>query len=270
VEIFGFKGDALALKALLAGELDSYEGNPGGPMIAAAKGADVKIVGCHWPGLTYAIYTKPGIESVAALKGKTFAVSQPNALPDLLAKAVLREAGIAPAEVKLVIAGSDADRIRSVAAGIADAATSSSEFLGRARELGLKMLVHARDAVPNYMRYCLIMRGDKIAKELNAATRMVAAEMDAYKHLLSHRAETIALSHRIIGAKAEDTAAADIYDEVIRYNAVSPTFDIDRAKLIWLRDLLAYTGNIDAKFDPGRMIDTSPRDAALALVGQTN
>ncbi|MGB8429809.1 MAG: hypothetical protein WCE72_08310, partial [Pseudolabrys sp.] len=35
IEIQQFKGDTLALKSLLAGELDSYEGNPGSPMIAA-------------------------------------------------------------------------------------------------------------------------------------------------------------------------------------------------------------------------------------------
>ena len=29
IEIMQFKGDALALKAMLAGELDSYEGSPG-------------------------------------------------------------------------------------------------------------------------------------------------------------------------------------------------------------------------------------------------
>src|SRR6478609_5773238 len=65
IEIQQFKGDTLALKALLAGELDSYEGNPGSPMIAASRGADIKLVGCYWPGLTYAIYSKADISSPA-------------------------------------------------------------------------------------------------------------------------------------------------------------------------------------------------------------
>lgn len=47
IEIKQFKGDTLALKALLAGELDSYEGNPGSPMVAASRGADIKLVGCY-------------------------------------------------------------------------------------------------------------------------------------------------------------------------------------------------------------------------------
>src|SRR5262245_47153826 len=81
IDIQQFKGDTLALKALLAGELDSYEGNPGSPMVAASRGADIKLVGCYWPGLTYAIYSRASIGSPAELKGKTFAISAPGALP---------------------------------------------------------------------------------------------------------------------------------------------------------------------------------------------
>lgn len=53
-----FNSDALALKALVAGGLDSYEGSPGSPITAASKGVDIKIVGCYWPGLTYGIFHK--------------------------------------------------------------------------------------------------------------------------------------------------------------------------------------------------------------------
>src|SRR3954467_9778088 len=52
LEMPQFTGDALELKALPAGELDSYEGSPGAPIIAVARGAGLKLVGCYWPGLT--------------------------------------------------------------------------------------------------------------------------------------------------------------------------------------------------------------------------
>src|ERR1051326_3598473 len=51
LELQQIKADQIGLKALLAGELDSYEGGPGGAIVAAARGADVKILGCPWPGL---------------------------------------------------------------------------------------------------------------------------------------------------------------------------------------------------------------------------
>ena len=47
-----FQNDTLMMKALIAGELDTYEGSPISPLIAGSKGADVKILGCTWPKLT--------------------------------------------------------------------------------------------------------------------------------------------------------------------------------------------------------------------------
>src|SRR5579863_7196061 len=48
VEIIPVKDDQILLKAVISGDLDSFEGGPTGAMIAAARGADVKIVGCTW------------------------------------------------------------------------------------------------------------------------------------------------------------------------------------------------------------------------------
>src|SRR3977135_913044 len=42
VDLVQFKGDAIALKAMLAGELDTYEGSPRGPMLAAPARAAQK------------------------------------------------------------------------------------------------------------------------------------------------------------------------------------------------------------------------------------
>ena len=58
IEISQFKDDQLALKALIAGELDSFEGGPQGVFAADAKGADVKLLGCHWIVVPHGIYAK--------------------------------------------------------------------------------------------------------------------------------------------------------------------------------------------------------------------
>src|SRR5260370_9103631 len=56
-----FQNDTLMMKAVIAGELDSYEGSPISPLIAGSKGADVKILGCTWPKLTYSLFSHDGI-----------------------------------------------------------------------------------------------------------------------------------------------------------------------------------------------------------------
>ena len=66
-----FRNDQIALKALIAGEIDSYEGGPQGVFSADAKGADIRILGCHWIVVPHGIYAKGDIKTVADLKGKT-------------------------------------------------------------------------------------------------------------------------------------------------------------------------------------------------------
>src|SRR5262249_12471300 len=48
LELLEVKDDQIGLKALLAGELDSYEGGAQGAIAVGVRGGDVKIMGCHW------------------------------------------------------------------------------------------------------------------------------------------------------------------------------------------------------------------------------
>ena len=58
IDILQIKSDSIGLKALLAGELDSYEGGPVGVLVAGARGADLKILGCHWPTLVHGLFVR--------------------------------------------------------------------------------------------------------------------------------------------------------------------------------------------------------------------
>src|SRR5215468_1967266 len=75
LELLEVKDDQIGLKALLAGELDSYEGGAQGAIAAAVRGADVKIMGCHWVVVPHGIMVKAGIDKMEDLKGKAIAVS---------------------------------------------------------------------------------------------------------------------------------------------------------------------------------------------------
>ena len=58
IEIVALKNGATAHKALLAGELDSIESSPGAAILAGARGADIKILGCDWPGLPHGLMVR--------------------------------------------------------------------------------------------------------------------------------------------------------------------------------------------------------------------
>jgi NitT/TauT family transport system substrate-binding protein len=268
VKILQFKGDSLALRAMLAGELDSYEGNPGAPIIAAGHGGGVKIAGCYWPGLTYAIYSKPSINSIEELKGKTFALSSPGSLPDLVVRAVLEKHKIAANEVRFSVMGSDADRFKAVSAGIVDAGAASTGFEPIAAKNNVKLLVSIHDEVPNYLRFCINVSDKTLKDRAGDLARFLAAEMEAQRYALDHRDEVIALANKMTNAPADDPRAAFVFDEAKKVNAIDPQLKLPVEKLDWMQGLFVRTGNIKEPVDVKALVAPGPREAALKLLGK--
>jgi len=100
LEIISLKNGATAHKALLSGEVDSIESSPGATILAGARGADIKIIGCDWPGVPHGLMVRSNITKIEDLKGKTVAVAAPGSLPNLLINAILEKYKIAPSEVR--------------------------------------------------------------------------------------------------------------------------------------------------------------------------
>src|ERR1700724_3358365 len=155
LELLEVKDDQIGLKALLAGELDSYEGGVQGTIAADIRGADVKIIGCHWPLVPHGLMVKAGIGTVADLKGKSIAVSSPGSFPDLLARVALAKFNLSPSDVVLASVGGDRDRYTALVGGVVDAAVVSNEYLPLATSKNFKMLLSGGDAGPKFLRVCM-------------------------------------------------------------------------------------------------------------------
>ena len=267
LESMQFKGDAIALKALIAGEIDSYEGSPGAPMVAFSRGADVRLVGCYWPGLTYAIFTKKDVQSVAELKGQTFGISSPGALPDLFARAVLEKYNIDGKDVQYAAMGSDNDRFRAVMAGVIRAAASSSEFTALTEKMGLKVLVHAHDVTPDFVRFCTYMSSKTIATRPDDAAKFLASSIQAYRYAMKNRDAVVKLTREMTGAKDDDLRAEYVFDEVLKYDAIDTEMGIDRRKLEWMRSLFVKTETLQVPVDLDKFIDGRMREKALVIAG---
>jgi NitT/TauT family transport system substrate-binding protein len=267
LEIVQFKTDILALQALIAGEIDSFEGGPGGSMIASSRGGDLKVLGCDWPGLPYGIFTRKDVKSLAELKGKTFASSAPSANPSEVARGILEKYGVDPATVHFASLGGDLDRFKAVAAGVAAGAIVSNEYVPIADKQGVKMLVAARDALPNYIRQCLISSAKVLAAKQDTAVRFMAAEMTAWHYATTHRDETLTLTRKVAGIKADDPRPEFVYDDGMRSHAIDPDFTIPVDKLKWMNEQLVKDGNLKQPIDVDKVIDPGIRAKALALLG---
>ena len=266
IEISQFKDDQLALKSLIAGELDSFEGGPQGVFAADAKGADVKLLGCHWIVVPHGIYANEKIAKVQDLKGKQIAVSAPNSMPDMLARSALAKFGVADTEVKLAAIGGDNDRYQALIGGVVDAAVISNEYQPVAPK-NVHLLVAGRDAVPNFLRVCMISTAKKLAERGGDAVKFLAAEMSALRYALSHREETIALTRQIINAKSDDPRPAFVYDDAIQNRAVDPTLPLPADKIQWIQEQMVKAGRLKAPLELSAVTAPEYREKALKVIG---
>ena len=266
LELSQFKDDQLGLKALIAGELDSFEGGPQGVFSADAKGGDARILGCHWIVVPHGIYATVAIKKVEDLKGKSIAVSAPNSMPDMLARSALAKYGVSDKDVKLAAVGGDRERYQALVGGVVEAAVVSNEYEPVAPK-SLHLLVAGRDAVPNFVRVCIVSSAKKLAERGDDAVKFLAAEMSALRFALSHRDETVALTRDIIHAKPDDPRPGFVFDDAVLHKAVDPNLPLPTEKLDWIQMQLVNAGKLAKPLDLKTITAPEYREKALKLVG---
>jgi NitT/TauT family transport system substrate-binding protein len=267
LELTQVDNDAIGLKALIAGQVDSYEGSATGAMIAASRGADVKILGCQWPGLPHGVFVRDNITKPEDLKGKTIAISQPGAMPDQLIRALLARYNLSPDDVKFANLGSDNDRYKALVAGVVDAAVVSGEYTPIAEKAGVKMLIRGRDVLPDYLRVCIMSSAAVEQARHDDLVKFLAAEMAAMRYVVTHRDETIALTQATAGTKPDDPRPAYMYDDAVKTHALDPDLGLPLGKLEWMQQQSIKAGDQPKPVDLKQFADDGPRADALKKLG---
>jgi NitT/TauT family transport system substrate-binding protein len=267
IEISQFKDDQIALKALIAGELDSFEGGPQGVFAADSKGADAKILGCHWIVVPHGIYATEAIQKIEDLKGKQIAVSAPNSMPNMLAHEALAKYGIADQDVKLAAVGGDRERFQALIGGVVEAAVVSNEYEPIAPK-NVHLLIAGRDAVPNFLRVCIVSTAKTLAARGDDAAKFLAAEMSALAFALSHRDETLALTRELSQAKPDDPRPGFVFDDAIAHKAVDASLPLPAEKIQWIQDQMVKAGNLAKPLELSAVTAPEYREKALKLLGK--
>jgi len=267
LELLELKDDQIGIKALLAGELESYEGGVQGPIAADVRGADVRIIGCHWPLVPHGLMVKSGIDRMQDLKGKSIAVSAPGSFPDMFARVAMARFNLLPADVVLAAVGGDRDRYTALIGGVVDAAVVSNEYLPLPSSRNFKMLVTGSDAGPNFLRVCMFSTARVLAERRDDAIRYLTAQSKALRYALSHRDETLGLALAGSGANADDPRPAFVFDDAVKTGAIAPDLTIPMDKIAWMQDQLLALGQIPRAGDIARMVDTEIRAEAMKRIG---
>ena len=266
VEVLEVKDDPIGMKALLSGEVDSYEGVYGA-IAAFARGADVKLLGCNWHAAPYVMLARPGIDRIEDLRGKSVAASSPGTPPDMVARAALVQAKVPPAEVKIAAVGGDRDRFTALLGGVVDAAVVSNEYLPLPSVKSLRVLVEARQVLPQFLRFCTLVTGKTLNERREDLVRFMTAQIKAVRYAVTHRDETIALTREAIGAKPEDPRPAFVYEEGLKPGVVDADFSIPLESLVWSQEQMIALGQLAKGGDINKLIYPDIRKEALARIG---
>jgi NitT/TauT family transport system substrate-binding protein len=207
-----------AVQAMVGGSQDvGLVGSQG--IDAKLEGADLIYIAAGIPTFVFYLYAPPGIASVADLKGKVIAVTQPAASTDYAARMVLGQSGLVPdKDVKILYAGNIQALLTAVKSGNAAAGIMSAPTTIRARASGLKPILNITDLkIP--VLFVGVLTSVKVARENSeAVTRFLRGYIEAISVIYKDKEATLKALGKYLKTDDREVLEA-VYEE---YKEVFP------------------------------------------------
>jgi hypothetical protein len=242
------------LRALLTGEQDMVVTAIDNLFEWTLAGADLRLVAQVEATTPLGIHARGGLETLTELAGCRFAVDAPNNGFALIAKRLLRDAGV---EVDYVVVGGVRERLDALLDGQVDATLLGAPFDKLAEKAGFAQIADINARLPELPGQGLVVRADVLESEeleryLRALVRGVAAggpmpdaqgiellERRGFRggaaSAWSSRARTLTADHRglelltgirqSLGMLPPTVALEELYDPEPLLRATQPSFD---------------------------------------------
>ncbi|HSF59029.1 MAG TPA: ABC transporter substrate-binding protein [Candidatus Binatia bacterium] len=179
------------VQSLLGVDLLIGFGNPLAILQPVAGGADISLVGAHVSFDQYGMGVASSISTIQDLRGKKVGVSALGARSDLVARVILRRAGLDPGkDVEVVAAGLSPARALAISKNLVQGAPLSLDLVAGAQKMGIKIL----EVKPVPVVTDLIMTTRSfIKREEDSVRRFMKAYAAAIHHFVSKRDDSLAI-----------------------------------------------------------------------------
>ena len=258
VDIIMIGGGARSVATLLSGSTQFGTGSATAPLLATARGSDIKIIAASYNKFPYAFIAKPDIRSSKDLRGKKISILNYGGSNDLALQLALKEWGIKQQEVVVIIGGEAPTRLAALMIGSIDATILSPPQLTKAVQAGYRVLADMGDMSANFTQSSLYLKGSSLRENRDRAKRFLRAYAEAVHVIKTDREKT----SKVFAAKmrVEDP---DMLKST--YDYFAPRFSFPpRVDLTGIRDTLRFyadQGNPDLKNrTPEEFVDQSLLD----------
>jgi NitT/TauT family transport system substrate-binding protein len=257
VEIIMITGSARSIAAMMGGSTQFATGSATGPLAAAARGTDVKVIAASYNKFPYAFVVKPDIRSPKDLRGKKINILNFGGSNDLALQLALKEWGMKPSDVQTIIGGDAPTRMGALMAGRMDATVLSPPHLTIAVKAGYRVLADMGEMSANFPQSTLNTRGSLLREKRDMVKRFVRSYAEAVYAIKTDAERTMKVFAKRMGVSDPATVKST-------YEYFAPRFSFPpRVNLDGVRDTLRFYAEQNADFKnrtPEEFVDHSLMD----------
>lgn len=201
-----------AIQAIVGGTEDiGLVGNQG--IDVALEGADTVYIANTASRFIFHMYGDPAIKTVADLKGKVLAATQPAASTDYCGRMLLRKYGLVPdKDVKILYAGSSPALLTTLKSGNAAAGLMSAPITFQAEELGLKHILNVTDLNIPFIFVSVVTTRKIIQQKPDAVVRYLRAYTEAISIIRRDKETTMKIMGKYMKTNNQKILEA-VYEE---------------------------------------------------------
>ena len=191
VDVIMINGSARSVAALLGGSTQFATGSATGPIVAAARGADLKVIAASYNKFPYAFIVKPEIRTPKDLRGKRVNILNFGGSNDLALQLALKEWGLKLPDIQVMIGGDAPTRLLSLMTGRTDATILSPPHLTKAVQAGYRVLADMGEMSANFTQSSLYVKGSFLREDRERVKRFVRAYSEAVHAMKNDRERTL-------------------------------------------------------------------------------
>jgi ABC-type nitrate/sulfonate/bicarbonate transport system substrate-binding protein len=255
VEINFAQSGAAVTQQLTGGSLDvALSVGINDPINAIDKGAALAIIRIVGNFAPYVLIGKPGLKTIAELKGKTVCVGSASDMTTIYFERMAAAGGLRKSDYEVISAGVGAARYAALKAGVADAALVLPPLNFQANKAGFVTIAFAPDYVKDLPFTAMAVQKAWATTHAPLAKRALAATDKSIAWLAdaTHRDEAIDLLVQAAHADKEDAAAS--YDLLRHTGYFEPSSKVSRKKLQNVIDEERQIGIIGPSLTVDRLI----------------
>lgn len=200
----------VANQALIAGSIEFSTIQLAG-LIAALRGAPLKVIFGAFNRPLFWLYAKPDIKGIRELKGKKVATCGPGCAPDVLVRDFLESQGLVGGrDVPILNVGDSPTRLAALASGVVDASMFTLPDNFKAEELGFRQIINfvEQDLVQLYGG--IVVRDALLKSDPELVEKFVRATLKGLLYAGNNKAGTVPVI--VSNMKIQKDLAARSYD----------------------------------------------------------